>query len=385
MASSTTRPPSRRRQRQPPRPRRRARRGSVRACAGAGDAGGGGFDVLRRVGRVIMEKASADAERLFAGASKTREFNSGSLEEILTYWQLEGAEDTLEELEDVLVAADLGPECAAEVVEGVREAVRGGGAGGADFGADDLRSVLRETVVGMLEGAGAARGGIADGPAGGGGGAGAGADGRRALHCVLVCGVNGAGKTTTMGKIANMLVRGGNSVMVVPGDTFRAAAAEQLIEWARRAGALVSHSSVPSGGGVSPATVIGEGIDRAYEQGADIVLCDTSGRLHTDWRLMDELVEVREVIAEKVPGGPHETLMVLDGTTGLNMVAQATEFHSQIGLTGLVLTKLDGTAKGGCVINVSRRLGVPIKFIGVGERMEDLQQFDARAFVEAIL
>ena len=326
-----------------------------------------------------MEKASADAERLFAGASKTREFNSGSLDEILTYWQLEGAEDTLEELEDVLVAADLGPECAAEVVEGVREAVRRGQAGGADFSGDDLRNVLRETVVGMLEGSTKGPDGIADAPAESNNG------GQRKLSCVLVCGVNGAGKTTTMGKIANMLVRNGNKVMVVPGDTFRAAAAEQLIEWAQRAGATVSHEAVVAGGEVSASTVIGEGIDRAYEQGVDIVLCDTSGRLHTDWRLMDELAEVKKVISEKVPGGPHETLMVLDGTTGLNMVAQATEFHSQIGLTGLVLTKLDGTAKGGCVVNVSKQLGVPIKFIGVGEKMEDLQQFNARAFVEAIL
>ena len=226
-----------------------------------------------------MEKASADAERLFAGASKTREFNSGSLDEILTYWQLEGAEDTLEELEDTLLSVDFGPTTAMNILdvvrercekgeiktgaevkaalkraivdilvrandepkhfpselEGVREAVRRGQAGGADFSGDDLRNVLRETVVGMLEGSIAGPDGIADAPAESNNG------GQRKLSCVLVCGVNGAGKTTTMGKIANMLVRNGNKVMVVPGDTFRAAAAEQLIEWAQRAGATVSH------------------------------------------------------------------------------------------------------------------------------------------------
>jgi fused signal recognition particle receptor len=199
---------------------------------------------------------------------------------------------------------------------------------------------------------------------------------------VLVVGVNGGGKTTTIGKLAHKLTREGARVLVVPGDTFRAAAGEQLAVWATRAGATFHEA--PEGS--RPSTVMYTAVDDVLtgRQPCDIILGDTSGRLHTNAGLMEELAKVKKTVTKRYPEAPHETLLVLDGTTGLNMLAQAREFNAAVGLTGLILTKLDGSARGGAVVSVVDELGLPVKFIGVGETIDDLQPFDARAFVDAL-
>jgi len=197
---------------------------------------------------------------------------------------------------------------------------------------------------------------------------------------ILMVGVNGTGKTTTIGKIAWRLKQLGLTPLMVAGDTFRAAAVEQLTEWAKRVGCEI----VKQAEGGDPAAVVYDGIDAARSRGADVVLIDTAGRLHTQVNLMRELDKVRRVIERQLPGAPHETLLVLDATTGQNGLRQAEEFRKAVDLTGVVLTKLDGTAKGGIVVAIHDRLGIPIKLIGVGEQLEDLRPFDADEFASAI-
>ena len=199
---------------------------------------------------------------------------------------------------------------------------------------------------------------------------------------ILVVGVNGGGKTTTIGKLAHKFTREGARVLVVPGDTFRAAAGEQLAVWAQRAGAAFHEPPE----GARPSTVLYTAMDDVLtgRTQCDIILGDTSGRLHTNANLMEELVKVKKTVTKRYPGAPHETLLVLDGTTGLNMLPQAREFNAAVGLTGLILTKLDGSARGGAVVSVVDELGLPVKFIGVGETIDDLQPFDAKAFVDAL-
>ena len=202
------------------------------------------------------------------------------------------------------------------------------------------------------------------------------------MGVVLVVGVNGGGKTTTIGKLAHRLAQAGARVLVAPGDTFRAAAGEQLAVWAERAGA--SFYEPPEG--ARPHTVLYGAVDAAVtgKAACDVVLGDTSGRLHTNSGLMTELAKVKQAVTKRLPEAPHETLLVLDGTTGLNMLPQAREFHAAVGLTGLVLTKLDGSARGGAVVSVVDELGLPVKFVGVGESIEDLLPFDAAAFVASL-
>jgi len=198
---------------------------------------------------------------------------------------------------------------------------------------------------------------------------------------VLMLGVNGSGKTTSSGKLAAALRASGKSVLLAAADTFRAAAVEQLEEWGRRAGAEV----IRQGAGADPAAVVFDAVKAATARGVDVLLVDTAGRLHTKSNLMDELVKLKKVVSRQLPGAPHECLMVLEASTGQNAIAQAKLFHEAVGLTGLVLTKLDGTAKGGIVVRIYRELGVPIKFIGVGEQVEDLQPFDPKTFVDGLI
>jgi fused signal recognition particle receptor len=204
-------------------------------------------------------------------------------------------------------------------------------------------------------------------------------DGRPSV--VLVLGVNGAGKTTTAGKLAAALVASGKSVILAAADTFRAAAIEQLEEWGRRAGVEVIHQAA----GADPAAVVFDAVKAATARQVDVLLVDTAGRLHTKSNLMDELVKLKRVVSRQLPGAPQECLMVLEAPTGQNGLAQARLFHEAVGLTGLVLTKLDGTAKGGIVIRIHQELGLPIKLVGLGERLEDLQPFDPGAFVSGLL
>jgi fused signal recognition particle receptor len=197
---------------------------------------------------------------------------------------------------------------------------------------------------------------------------------------ILVVGVNGTGKTTTIGKLAARFVADGERVLLAAGDTFRAAAIEQLRAWAERAGvAVVAHAP-----GADPGAVVFDALDAAVARGIDVVIADTAGRLHTKTNLMDELAKIRRIIDKRLPGATPETLFVLDATTGQNGLAQARAFHDAVGLTGIVLTKLDSTAKGGIVFAIEHALGVPVRFVGVGERLADLVPFDPDRFVRAL-
>lgn len=261
----------------------------------------------------------------------------------------------LAELEEALVAADVGTTTATMLVRRVREGL------GARADAAAIRRALAQEMEAMLAAepppAPAARPWV-----------------------VLVTGVNGVGKTTTVGKLAALHAAAGRRVLLIAADTFRAAAGEQLAAWATRTGAdLVQHAA-----GAAPSAVVYDGIRAAVARDRDVVLVDTAGRLHTRENLMEELAKVRRVIAREVAGAPHETLLVLDATTGQNGLVQAREFTAHLGVTGLVLTKLDGTAKGGIVVAIVRELGLPIRFVGTGEQADDLVPFDPQTFVHSL-
>ncbi|MEE4609297.1 MAG: signal recognition particle-docking protein FtsY, partial [Desulfobacteraceae bacterium] len=197
---------------------------------------------------------------------------------------------------------------------------------------------------------------------------------------IMVVGVNGVGKTTTIGKLAARTRQEGQQVLMVAADTFRAAAIEQLAVWARRAGVeLVRHKP-----NADPAAVAFDGVAAAVARGMDVVFIDTAGRLHTNVNLMEELKKIQRTIAKQLPGAPHEVLLVMDATTGQNGLSQARLFHEALGVTGIALTKLDGTAKGGIVISICQSLGLPLRYVGVGEQIQDLQPFDSAAFAEAL-
>ncbi len=197
---------------------------------------------------------------------------------------------------------------------------------------------------------------------------------------LLVIGVNGSGKTTTIGKLAAQLVADGKKVLLAAGDTFRAAATEQLEIWANRVGATLVRGKE----GADPSSVIFEGVKRATNEGFDVVIADTAGRLHTKTDLMEELQKVRRVLGKAGPGAPHETFLVIDSTSGQNAIAQAQIFTQAMAVSGIVLTKLDGTAKGGVILGIADQLQIPVRYIGIGERVEDLREFDPEAFVEAL-
>jgi len=264
-----------------------------------------------------------------------------------------------EELQEVLVAADLGAAVAADFANRAREEVM--------FGtvtrADQLRPLFRRFLAEALEPAARPLD----------------LDHRPAV--VLMLGVNGAGKTTTAAKLAGALRRADKQVLLAAADTFRAAAIEQLQRWGERVDVEVIHQAA----GSDPAAVVFDAIKAAAARAADALIIDTAGRLHTKTNLMEELGKLKRVIERQLPGAPHESLMVLDAPTGQNGFAQARVFHQAIGLTGVVLTKLDGTAKGGIVVRIARELGIPVKLIGVGERIEDLQPFDPQTFVDALV
>jgi fused signal recognition particle receptor len=260
-------------------------------------------------------------------------------------------------LEEALIGADVGVATSQALVEGVRSEV------GAGAGEETVRAALRRRMLAAFRSAPRPEVPSA-GP-----------------RVVLVTGVNGVGKTTTIGKLAARHRDAGHKVLLVAGDTFRAAAADQLEAWGERVGvSVVRHQA-----GGSPAAVVYDGMAAAVARGVDVVLVDTAGRLHTRKPLVEELRKVRRVIAEAVPGAPHETLLVLDATTGQNALSQARTFLEAIEITGVVLTKLDGTARGGVTLAVAHDLGLPITDVGVGEREADLRPFDAEEFVDALL
>ncbi|HPX39322.1 MAG TPA: signal recognition particle-docking protein FtsY, partial [Candidatus Hydrogenedentes bacterium] len=249
---------------------------------------------------------------------------------------------------------------ALEIVESMRQKARGSGV----ESAEDLLAVLKEDLVALLSPGDHALSW----------------DGAGGPHVTLIAGVNGSGKTTTAGKLASHLKSRGKTVMLGAADTFRAAAVEQLTIWSERASVpIIKHQD-----GADPAAVAYDAADAAQARGIDCLLIDTAGRLHTKVNLMEELKKIQRVVGKRIPGAPHEVLLVLDATTGQNGLQQARIFTEALSVTGLVLTKLDGTAKGGIVVSIQKELGVPIKLIGVGEGVDDLQPFHAREFVEAL-
>jgi fused signal recognition particle receptor len=268
-------------------------------------------------------------------------------------------EAMLEELEETLIAADLGAATAGAFVQRVRDEIRRGRA----VSTDDVRAALHRFLEESLAGAGAPLS----------------LEARPSV--ILMLGVNGAGKTTSTAKLAAALKRDGRRVLMAAADTFRAAAIEQLQEWGRRIDVDVIHQAA----GADPAAVVFDAVKAATSRSVDVLLVDTAGRLHTKSNLMDELAKLGRVLGRQLPGAPHESLMVLEAPTGQNGLQQARMFHEAVGLTGLVLTKLDGTAKGGIAFRIHQEIGVPIKLVGVGEQIEDLQPFDPKAFVEALL
>jgi fused signal recognition particle receptor len=269
--------------------------------------------------------------------------------------------EILDDLETRLITADVGTEATARILDELRRRV----ARKELDDVDALLAALRKAMVDIL--APVERPLIID----------------RAIkpYVILVVGINGAGKTTTIGKLAHRLLAEGRSVMLAAGDTFRAAAREQLTIWAERNGVPI----IAQQSGAEPAAVIFDALQAARARNIDVLIADTAGRLHTQTHLMDELKKVKRVLARLDPGAPHEVLLILDGTIGQNAVAQAAEFHKGLGVTGLVVTKLDGTAKGGVVLAIAQRLGIPIRFVGVGEDTEDFGVFNASEFVAALL
>ncbi len=269
--------------------------------------------------------------------------------------------ELLEELESQLIMADVGMDATAKVMASLNGQVNRSEVNDADA----LRAALRAQLLGLLVPVEAPL----EIPE------------RSTPFVILVVGVNGSGKTTTIGKLAKQLTDGGASVMLAAGDTFRAAAVEQLKTWGERNGVPV----VSQGSGADSASVVFDALQSATARGIDVLIADTAGRLHTQSNLMDELAKVKRVLGKIDPTAPHETLIVLDGTTGQNALAQARAFHDAIGLSGMAVTKLDGTAKGGIVFAIAEALGLPIRFIGVGERVFDLEVFEAERFVDALV
>ncbi|QWK09461.1 MAG: signal recognition particle-docking protein FtsY [Thermoflexus hugenholtzii] len=295
-------------------------------------------------------------QALREGLARTRQAAFGRIAQLLGATEITPA--LWEELEAALIQADVGVRVAQELLDRLRERVRREGV----TRAEDLRAMLKAELRALLK----------DPPPLN--------LGRDPLEVVLVVGVNGSGKTTTVAKLAHRFRQQGRRVLLAAADTFRAAAGEQLEIWAERAG-------VPCIGGqpgADPGAVLFDALQAARARGYDLVLADTAGRLHTKYNLMQELQKVRRVAAKAVPGAPHEVWLVLDATTGQNALPQAREFHQAVGVTGLILTKLDGTAKGGAVFAIARELGLPVRFVGVGEGLEDLLPFDAGAFVEEL-
>ncbi len=271
----------------------------------------------------------------------------------------EADETFFEELEETLILADLGVETAMEAVERLRERVRKEKLQDQEA----VRAALRRVLVELLD-AGTTELNVSTTPS-----------------VMLFIGVNGVGKTTSIGKVARLLKQGGKRVLLCAGDTFRAAAADQLEIWAERSGCEI----VRQHEGADPGAVLFDALQAAKARGVDVVLCDTAGRLHNKQNLMAELAKLSKIIDRECPGAARETLLVLDATTGQNGLVQARTFKETAGLTGIVLTKLDGTAKGGIAVAIARELKVPVKLAGVGEGIDDLKPFDAEAYAEAII
>ncbi|MEZ4404661.1 MAG: signal recognition particle-docking protein FtsY [Kofleriaceae bacterium] len=347
----------------PPRERKRARKrpgpaASPKRRAADDDDDDDDDDDVRADAAIEDAPVDGDAAEAFrAGLAKTRGGFVAKLGKLFGKKQIDA--DVLPALEEVLFTADIGPRAADRIFESVKSSL----------GKDDLAdaskiwSKIRSTSAAILDVGAPPVDWTAKRP-----------------FVLLVLGVNGVGKTTTIGKLAALMSGAGKKVILAAGDTFRAAAAEQLEVWGKRAGCPVVRGKE----GGDPSSVIFDAVKRGVDEQVDLVICDTAGRLHTKVELMDELKKVRRVVDKAMPGAPHETWLVLDATTGQNAITQAKTFKEAMEVTGIVITKLDGSAKGGVILGICDELKVPVRYIGVGEQLADLRPFDAAAFVDAL-
>ena len=296
--------------------------------------------------------------KLKAGLSKTKDSFGEKMNQVFSNFR-KVDEELLEELEEALIMSDVGVETSCQIIDSLRKRIK------LEKIEDEetVKKVLKEEISKILEKE----------------------DSKMQLETtpsiILVVGVNGVGKTTSIGKIANLLKKEGKQVVIAAADTFRAAAVEQLEVWANRAGCTI----VKRNEGSDPASVIFDAIKQTKEQNADVLICDTAGRLHNKKYLMDELIKIKKVIDKELPDCSKEILMVLDATTGQNAISQVKAFKEAVDVNGIVLTKLDGTAKGGAVIGIVSENSIPIKYVGVGEQIDDMEEFSAQEFVDAII
>ncbi|TWT59346.1 signal recognition particle-docking protein FtsY [Rubinisphaera italica] len=307
-------------------------------------------------------------DRLKKGLQKTSKVLNTDVRDLFRAGEIL-TDEHLAQFERRLVESDMGVTASMEIVEELRKKHRG-----RTVDLEAIWETVREKLKGLLKGEEDVHWDVNDplsalnlaeeGPT-----------------VILVAGVNGVGKTTSIAKLANLFTKSGKKVVLAAGDTFRAAAVEQLRMWSERIGCDI----VTKPSGTDPASVAYSGCERALETGADIVIIDTAGRLQTQKNLMQELEKIHRVISKKIPGGPHESLLVLDATTGQNGIVQAEQFSGIINSTGLILAKLDGTAKGGVVVAIRQKMGIPVKYVGVGEQIDDLQLFDPDSFAEALI
>jgi fused signal recognition particle receptor len=315
---------------------------------------------FKRLKESIASKTEAVTGKFREGLAKTRSALAEKVGELFAR-RAKIDEAFFEELEEILIGADVGVNTVMELIDDLRAEVRKRKI----EQASELQPILTEKLVGLLQGGGEDAG-LRMNPDG--------------ITVILFVGVNGVGKTTTIGKLAWRFKQQGKSVLLAAGDTFRAGAIEQLEVWGQRVGVDVIRQAP----GSDPAAVMFDAVRAARERGVDVLLCDTAGRLQNKTNLMEELAKIYRVIQREIPGAPHETLLVLDAATGQNALQQAKLFGEKSGVTGLVLTKLDGTAKGGIAIAIRRELSIPVKLVGLGEGMDDLQPFDAEQFVHAL-
>ena len=296
--------------------------------------------------------------KLKEGLSKTKDSFGEKMNQVFSNFR-KVDEELLEELEEALIMSDVGVETSCKIIDSLRKRIK------IEKIEDEetVKKVLKEEISKILENE----------------------DSKMKLETkpsiILVVGVNGVGKTTSIGKIANLLKKQGKNVVIAAADTFRAAAVEQLEVWAKRADCTL----VKRAEGSDPASVVFDAIKKTQQQNADVLICDTAGRLHNKKYLMDELIKIKRVIDKELPDCSKEVLMVLDATTGQNAISQVKAFKEAVDINGIVLTKLDGTAKGGAVIGIVSENNIPIKYVGVGEKIDDMEEFKAQDFVEAII
>ncbi|PWW27406.1 signal recognition particle-docking protein FtsY [Cytobacillus oceanisediminis] len=313
---------------------------------------------FKKLKEKITKQTDTVTDKFKDGLTKTRDNFSNKVNDLVSRYR-KVDEEFFEELEEILIQADVGFDTVMELVEELRREVKRKNI----QDPRDVQAVISEKLVEIYEGAGEVSTELNIQPDG--------------LTVILFVGVNGVGKTTTIGKLAHKFKNEGKSVLLAAGDTFRAGAIEQLEVWGERVGVDV----IKQGAGSDPAAVMFDAVQSAKSRKADILICDTAGRLQNKVNLMKELEKVKRVIEREVPGAPHEVLLVLDATTGQNAMIQAKTFKEATDVSGIVLTKLDGTAKGGIVLAIRNELEIPVKFVGLGEKMDDLQEFNAEQYV----